>query len=177
VNCGSTNDGKFLELLHENRPKILKICRVYARDPSDQDDLYQEILFQIWRALPNLRDGHFANTWLYRVALNTALSFVRKDRSRRARLTVCDGNQLQQLPENPASPDPHKSEQLAQMFRAISQLDDLEKAAITLFLEDLSYEQIASVMGITENNVGVMLHRAKKKLSTLIKETPCTTTP
>jgi RNA polymerase sigma-70 factor (ECF subfamily) len=63
------------------------------------------------------------------------------------------------------------------MFQAISQLDGLEKAAITLFLEDLSYEEIAAVMGITESNVGVILHRAKKKLSTLIKEVPCTTTP
>ena len=172
MNSEPTNDGKFLELLHENRPKILKICRVYAWDSTDQDDLYQEILFQIWRALPSLRDGHFANTWLYRIALNTALSFVRKDKSRRARFTVGDGNQLHEVPENLPSHDPHKNEQLAQMFKAISQLDGLEKAAITLFLEDLSYEQIAGVMGITESNVGVMLHRAKKKLSTLMKEAP-----
>lgn len=176
MNCDSINDAKFLELLHENRPKILKICRVYAWDAADQDDLYQEILFQIWRALPNLKDGHFANTWLYRIALNTALSFVRKDKSRRARLAICDGKQLHEVPENPSSGNPHKSEQLAQMFKAISQLDSLEKAAITLFLEDLSYEQIAAVLGITQSNVGVILHRAKKKLATLIKEVPCATT-
>jgi RNA polymerase sigma-70 factor, ECF subfamily len=177
VNSDSINDGKFLELVHENRPKLLKICRVYAWNTADQDDLYQDILCQIWRALPNLRDGHFANTWLYRIALNTALSFVRKDKSRRAQLTVCDGDQLQEVPENFPSHDPNKNEQLALMFTAISQLDGLEKAVITLFLEDLSYEQIAAVMGITESNVGVMLHRAKKKLSTLIKELPCTTKP
>jgi RNA polymerase sigma-70 factor, ECF subfamily len=177
VNSDSINDAKFLELVHENRPKILKICRVYAWDTTEQDDLYQEILFQIWRALPGLRDGRFANTWLYRVALNTALSFVRKDKSRRAQLTVWNANQLHEVPENLPSHDPHKNERLAQMFKAISQLDSLEKAVITLFLEDLSYEQIAAVMGITESNVGVMLHRAKKKLSTLIKEAPCTTTP
>jgi len=123
-----------------------------------------------------LRDGHFANTWLYRIALNTAFSFVRKDKSRRARVTVCDGDQLREVPENPPSNDPHKNEKLAQMFQAISQLDGLEKAAITLFLEDLNYEQIAAVMGITESNAGVLLHRAKKKLSTLMKEAPCTTT-
>ena len=159
-------------MLRENRPKILKIRRVYAWDTADQDDLYQEILFQIWRALPSLREGQFANTWLYRVALNTALSFVRKDKARRAHLKAGDGNQFHEIPENLPSQDPHKNEQLAQMFKALSQLDGLEKAAITLFLEDLSYEQIAAVMGITESNVGVMLHRAKKKLSTLIKEAP-----
>ena len=172
MSSDSIYDGKFLALVHENRPKILKICRVYAWNSTDQDDLYQEILCQIWRALPNLREGQFANTWLYRVALNTALSFVRKDKSRRARVTVLDENKLQEVPENLSSNDPHKNEQLAEMFKAIGQLDALEKAAITLFLEDLSYEQIAAVMGITESNVGVMLHRAKKKLSTLIKEAP-----
>lgn len=177
MNSDPTQDRKFLELLQANRPKILKICRVYAWDTPDQDDLYQEILCQIWRALPNLREGHFANTWLYRIALNTALSFVRKDKSRRARLTVCAGDQLHEVAENLPSHDPHKNEQLTQMFKAISQLNGLEKAAITLFLEDLTYEQIAGVLGITESNVGVMLHRAKKKLSTLMKETPCTTTP
>jgi RNA polymerase sigma-70 factor, ECF subfamily len=177
VNFDAINAGKFLELLQENRPKILKICRVYAWDRTDQDDLYQEILFQIWRTLPNLREDRFANTWLYRIALNTALSFVRKDKSRRARVTVCDDNQLHEVPDHLPSHDPDKNEQLAQMFKAISRLDGLEKAVITLFLEDLSYEQIAAVMGITESNVGVMLHRAKKKLSTLIKEAPCTTRP
>ncbi len=176
MNPDPNNDGKFLELLHANRPKILKICRVYAWDAADQDDLYQEILFQIWRALPNLREGQFANTWLYRIALNTAISFVRKDKTRRARITVSEGDQLDEVPENLPSHNPHKNEQLDQMFRAISQLDGLEKAAITLFLEDLSYEQMASVMGISESNVGVILHRAKKKLSTLIKEAPCKTT-
>ena len=176
MNSDPINDGKFLQLLHENRPKILKICRVYAWNTTDQDDLYQEILFQIWRALPKLKDGHFANTWLYRIALNTAISFVRKDKSRRTQVTGGDANELHEVPENLPSNDPHKNEQLAQMFKAISQLDGLEKAVITLFLEDLSYEQIAGVMGITESNVGVMLHRAKKKLSTLIKEVPCTTT-
>jgi RNA polymerase sigma-70 factor (ECF subfamily) len=143
---------------------------------TDQDDLYQEILFQIWRALPNLRDGQFANTWLYRVALNTAFGFVRKDKSRRARVAVCDDAKLHRIPEELSANDSHKSERLAQMFQGISQLDGLEKAAITLFLEDLSYADIAAVMGITESNVGVILHRAKKKLSTLMKEAPCTTT-
>jgi len=176
VNSDSTNDERFLDLLRENRLKILKICRVYAWDSADQDDLYQEILFQIWRALPSLKEGRFANTWLYRIALNTALSFVRKDKSRRAQITVCDGTQLHKVLENLSSNHPHKTEQLAQMFKAISQLDGLEKAAITLFLEDLSYKEIAAVMGITESNVGVILHRAKKKLSTLIKEASCTTT-
>ncbi|MDB6034208.1 MAG: polymerase sigma factor [Verrucomicrobiales bacterium] len=176
MDSDSKHDGKFLELLRENRPKILKICRVYAWDAADQEDLYQEILFQIWRALPSLKAEHYANTWVYRIALNTALSFVRKDKSRRAHLSAGGGDQLHEVPEDLSSNDPHKNEQLTQLFQAISQLNGLEKAAITLFLEDLSYQEIAAIMGITEGNVGVMLHRAKKKLSTFMKEAPCTTT-
>ena len=73
--------------------------------------------------------------------------------------------------------DPQVEEKFSQLAQAIAHLNATEKAVITLFLEDLSYEQMAEVLGVTENNIGVMLHRAKKKLSTLMKEDPCTTTP
>ena len=165
----SQNDAQFLELIGQNRPKLLKICRVYTWNPEEQDDLYQEILFQLWRALPNFKQNSHANTWLYRVALNTAITFVRKSKSSRLRMVPCDTEELQEFPAHPTH-DPDKTEQVAELLRAISQLKDLEKAAITLFLEDLAYEEIASVMGISESNVGVILHRAKKKLSTLMKE-------
>src|SRR6187549_4194369 len=72
------DERKFLDLVNENQNRILRICRVYAWNSADQDDLYQEILFQIWRGLPALKVKQFANTWLYRVAINTAISFARK---------------------------------------------------------------------------------------------------
>ncbi|MDB6053073.1 MAG: polymerase, sigma-24 subunit, subfamily [Verrucomicrobiales bacterium] len=165
----SQNDAQFLELIGQNRPKLLKICRVYTWNTGEQDDLYQEILFQLWRALPSFKANSHANTWLYRVALNTAITFVRKNKTSRMRVVPCDTEELQQIPAHPTH-DPDKTEQIRELLRAISQLNDLEKAAITLFLEDLGYEEIASVMGISEGNVGVILHRAKKKLSTLMKE-------
>ena len=178
MNSGFQNDDRrFLELISENRSKILKICRVYAWNRADQDDLYQEILFQIWRSLPNLKQDAYANTWLYRIAINASISFVRKRTSRgAAQTTNYDHAQIEQLLETQPIANP-QNKQLAHLYEAIAQLNDLEKALITLFLEDLSYEEIASVMGVTESNVGVMLHRAKKKLSTLMKEAPCTTTP
>lgn len=166
------HDRRFLELIGENRPKILKICRVYAWNREDQDDLYQEILCQVWRALPGLKEGVFANTWLYRVALNTAISFVRKDKSRRAQVVSCDAEQITQVPDSKPTHDADTQEKVSALFQAIAQLNETEKAIITLFLEDLSYEQIAAVLGISESNVGVLLHRAKKKLSTLMKEAP-----
>ncbi len=176
MNSSSPDDRRFLELVAENRPKILKICRVYAWQSADQDDLYQEILCQIWRALPNLKEQSHANTWLYRVALNTAISFVRKNIRHRTRVVECDDEKLREFPENKSSDDTQKNERLTELFKAVSQLNEMEKALVTLFLEDLSYEQIASVLGVSESNVGVMLHRAKKKLSTLMKEGSCTTT-
>ncbi len=73
-----TDDRKFLELVTENRNRILRVCRVYAWNSADHDDLYQEILVQVWRGFPALKETQFANTWLYRVAINTAISFTRK---------------------------------------------------------------------------------------------------
>ena len=165
---------KFLELLGKNRPRILKICRIYAWGRADQDDLYQEILCQIWRALPNLKEQTHVNTWLYRVALNTAISFVRKTKSYRLRVVSGDDEKIKGFANDPAC-DSRNEEKLSQLFQAISQLNEMEKTAILLFLEDSSYEQTAAVMGISESNVGVILHRAKKKLSTLMKEVTCTT--
>lgn len=171
------NDARFLALVSENRPKILKICRVYAWKREDQDDLYQEILFQIWRGLPSLKEEGHAGTWIYRVALNAAMSFVRKKVARgAAQTTTYSHAQLEQISD--AQPVAEgRDDQLARLYEAIARLSSMEKALITLFLEDLSYEQIAAIMGTSEGNVGVMVHRAKKKLSTLMKEAPCTTMP
>ena len=166
-----------MKLVADNGPRLLKICRVYAWSRADQDDLYQEMIFQLWRALPNLREASHADTWLYRIALNTAISFVRKDKSRRTRMVSAADQPIHDVPDTQPQPNSETGERFVQLSQAIAQLNATEKAIITLFLEDLSYEKIAEVLGVTENNVGVMLHRAKKKLSTLMKEVPCTTTP
>jgi RNA polymerase sigma-70 factor, ECF subfamily len=164
-------------MIGDNRPKLLKVCRLYAWNRADQDDLYQEMLLQIWRALPNLREQAHANTWLYRIALNTAISFVRKHTSHRTQISSGTSENIHEVAETNPGRDPQTEEKLSQLFQAISQLNATEKAVITLFLEDLPYAQIAEVTGLSESNVGVMLHRAKKKLSTLMKEAPCTMTP
>jgi RNA polymerase sigma-70 factor, ECF subfamily len=164
-------------MIGDNRPKLLKVCRLYVWNRADQDDLYQEMLLQIWRALPNLREQAHANTWLYRIALNTAISFVRKHTSHRTQISSGTSENIHEVAETNPGRDPHTEEKLSQLFQAISQLNATEKAVITLFLEDLPYAQIAEVTGLSESNVGVMLHRAKKKLSTLMKEAPCTMTP
>lgn len=161
---------RFLELIEGNRPRILKVCRVYAWNATDQDDLYQEIVFQIWRAMPGLKQNAQANTWLYRIAINTSISFVRKRTARGGPAVLLDHEQLTQQIESRQASDDGGGEQLARLYEAIAKLDELEKALVTLFLEDFSYEEMAEVLGISASNVGVMLHRAKKKLSTLMQE-------
>ena len=164
------DEQQFLALANENRNRILRVCRVYAWNSADQDDLYQEILLQIWRGLPALKEKQFANTWLYRVAINTAISFGRKRASRSDRVVHFEHDDLARAIESRQSTEETKDDRIASLYNAIYKLDPLEKALVTLFLEDLSYEQIAEATGITANNVGVMLHRAKKKLSSFLKE-------
>lgn len=166
------DEQRFLELLDGNRPRILKVCRVYAWNAADRDDLYQEIVFQIWRALPGLKENHHAHTWLYRVALNTSISFVRRRTARGGPAVPLAHEQLTHHIESRQAPDDGAAERLARLYDAIAQLNDVEKALVTLFLEDFSYEEMAEVLGLSAGNVGVMLHRAKKKLSTLMQEAP-----
>jgi len=171
------DEKQFLELIDGNRTRILKVCRVYAWNAADQDDLYQEILFQIWRGLPGLKESAHANTWLYRIAINTSISFVRRRTARGGPAVPLDHKQLTRHIEAGQTHDDGAEEQLARLYDAIAQLNEVEKALVTLFLEDFSYEEMAEVLGLSASNVGVMLHRAKKKLSTMMKEAPCTTTP
>lgn len=164
------DEQQFLALINGNRPRILKVCRVYAWNAADQDDLYQEILFQIWRALPGLKQDTHANTWLYRIAINTSISFVRRRATRGGQALALDHEQLTHHIESRQTHDDGAKEQLARLYDAIAQLNEVEKALVTLFLEDFSYEEMAEVLGLSASNVGVMLHRAKKKLSTMMQE-------
>ena len=164
------DEHKFLELVTENRNRILRLCRVYAWNSADQDDLYQEILLQIWRGLRGLKENQFANTWLYRVAINTAISFVRKRAAGSIRVVHFEHADLTRTIESRQTTQENSDDRIADLYTAIYKLDPLEKAIITLFLEDFTYEQMAEALGMSANHVGVMLHRAKKKLSCLMTE-------
>ena len=111
----------------------------------------------------------FANTWLYRVAINTAISFVRKRTTRSDRVVYVEHADLTRTIESRQTIEENADDRIANLYTAVFKLDPLEKALVTLFLEDFTYEQMAEVTGINANNVGVMLHRAKKKLSSLME--------
>src|SRR5437762_8618949 len=130
------DEHKFLELVNENRKRILKVCRVYAWNSADQADLYQEILFQIWRGLPALKKKQFANTWLYRVAINTAISFVRKRATGSDRVVHFGHADLTRTIESRQATEEDSDDRIANLYNAIYKLNSLEKALVTLFLED-----------------------------------------
>lgn len=164
------DEAGFLRLVEENRTKILRICRAYAWGASDREDLYQEIVFQIWRALPGLKEEAYSGTWVYRVALNTSISFVRKDSRRIKRSIPCEPESIARQIEARQVLEDSDDGRVARLYEAIAELNEMEKALVILFLEDLSYEEMAEALGLSGSHVGVLLHRAKKKLAASMKE-------
>jgi RNA polymerase sigma-70 factor (ECF subfamily) len=164
-------DDDFLALVHENEGRLRKICRVYADGPAAQRDLYQDILVELWRSLSSFDGAAEPSTWLYRVALNTALSRDRKQ-SVRDEATLDDANPLWDDAFEPPGAALEEQEALDRLYAAIDRLDDVDKALVTMYLDEKSYDEMADVLGITPNHVGVKLHRIKKKLADWLEDDP-----
>jgi len=161
---------RFLELIERNEARIFRVCRAWARHPADFEDLRSEVLLQLWRSLPSFDGRSAEDTWLFRVALNVAMLFRRRERGRRERLDLF----RRRAPEHDAAPDPSarvdRRDRLDRLTAAIAGLDPTDRAMVTLQLEDLSYAQIAEVTGLGESHVGVRLHRIRKKLAQAMTE-------
>jgi RNA polymerase sigma-70 factor (ECF subfamily) len=169
----SSQEQVFLTLVRDNDARLRRICRVYARDADEQQDLHQEILVQVWRSLPSFAGGSSAGTWLYRVALNTALAYARRSSQRSARreTTLLDDYDAQSS-DIPADEQLEHAERMRSVYDAVARLDPIDKMLVTMHLDDKSYHEMAEVLGISESNVGVKLHRIKKALAAwLAKET------
>ena len=145
---------------------VLKVARAYTLTAEDCRDLVQEILLQVWRSLPQFQARSGASTWIYRIALNTALGWHRKERARLGR--------ERPILEEPPVPDGdgqiERREAVERLYAAIRRLPPPDAALVLLYLDGLSYRQMAEVLGISEGNVGVKLNRAKKALGELMKE-------
>lgn len=154
------SESRFDALWREHTGIARRVAAVYCRAPEDRRDLIQEISLQAWRAFPRYSPdrGRFS-TWLYRIALNVALSWVRRDR--RAPLEPADPATLDALPAtDPAVQDPR----LAQLFACIEKLRPLDRALVLLYLDDHAYAEIAAVLGLSETNVATKLSRIKRVL-------------
>lgn len=157
----------FLQVLHQHQPLLRRVARLYEQDADDRQDLLQEITVQLWRAWPRYvpRPEVKLSTWFYRVALNVAISSLRQ-RTRRPTPQRL-GDHLSELPE-PAPDSAYGPDELAWLYRAIEHLSAVDKAFVLLYLEDRSYEEMADILGITQNNVRVKMHRVQEKLRHLI---------
>lgn len=153
----------FLELIHKHQSIIHKICFVYCRNRADQEDLQQEIILQLWKSFPSFQENAAFSTWMYRVALNTAINQTRRPG------LLLDTSSSPDIPYDP-SDSYQLSEEIQILYRAISELRKVEKAIILLWLEEKSYEEIAETIGITVKNVSVRLVRIRAKLAEIISK-------
>ena len=153
----------FLEILSQYNAMLHKICRLYRDHPEDREDLFQEIVFQLWKSYPDYKRDSKVSTWMYRIALNTALASFRKKTT-----TINYRTQLPDFAEE--LPSDEAALRQERLFAVLKVLNDSEKALIALYFEELSYQQIAEITGINENYVGVKLNRIKTKIKTLLNK-------
>ncbi|WP_234733652.1 RNA polymerase sigma factor [Tellurirhabdus bombi] len=155
---------EFISLLNRHPGILYKVCSLYCKDDEDRKDLFQEMVLQLWKAFPAFREEAMATTWMYRIALNTAISNYRKQTRKPLPLPLSEG--IFQIPD---LQDTVAHEDSRRLYAAIEQLSPVEKAVITLYLDDHNYEEMAAILGISKSNVGVKLNRIKAKLEKLIK--------
>ncbi len=152
----------FIQLLEENRGIIHKICLMYTSNLPDKEDLYQEICLQLWRSFRTYRSESKFSTWLYQVALNTAISSVRKDR-RQVETVLLDQT------EHFVARDSEREGMTRMLFKAVSKLNKVDRAIILLWLEEKEYAEISEVMGISQSAVSVRLVRIRERLKLIMK--------
>lgn len=155
----------FLDLIERNRGRLLRICRAYARDEATRQDLFQEIVYQLWRSLPRFRGEAQPDTFLYRVAINTALTHVRREGKRQTA-------PLEQAPPPVAQPNwdraMDQAQQLQALYAAIDQLKPADRTLILLWLEEMSYQEMAEITGLSVNLIGVRLNRIRQRIEQLV---------
>jgi len=151
----------FIQLIEKNKALIFKICNAYCHLPADREDLAQEIMFTLWKGRERFQPGHKFSTWLYRVALNVAISYYRKTKKKTPNILLSDIHTEQLAHSSPLTDEEDKQRLLQQEIAALKEFD---KALIILYLEEKSYKEIAEIIGITETNVATKLSRIKEKI-------------
>ncbi len=157
---------QFERQIKQHELLIHKICRMYGKTDIDRQDIFQEIVIQLWQAFPKFRGEAKFSTWLYRIGIYTAIAGIRKPKA----VTInTDNETLQRL--NTSNDDSYKEQEkkFAALYKAIDLLNDIEKAIVMLYLEDKSYEEIEEVIGISQGNLRVKMNRIKEKLRRITK--------
>ncbi len=157
---------EFVKLVYQHQSMLYKVCSLYCASAQDRQDLFQEIVIQLWKSYPKFRGESKFSTWLYRIALNTAISDLRKQKNQP---TVPGSESFpEEIPEVQYYRE--KDEQIHQLYTAINHLTEVEKALVMLYLEDKTYHEMEEILGIHENNLRVKMNRIKEKIRKLTKE-------
>ena len=149
---------EFLNMIAAQKRVIYKVCYIYAKDQDDLNDLFQEVVLNLWKSFPSYRGDSKLTTWVYRIAMNTCITFLRRSNTR-----------LQTIPMTAdvaslVADEEGRTGQLQELYRLINKLGKLERALILLWLEERSYQEMADILGISKANVAVKLLRTKEKL-------------
>jgi RNA polymerase sigma-70 factor (ECF subfamily) len=157
---------QFVQQLNQHQLLIHKVCNLYGRTTTDREDLFQEIVVQLWKAYPKFRGESKFSTWLYRISLNTAISGLRKRK-----------NHISSFEPDNLPTDIHdevynveKEMKLDLLYSAMRELSEIERAIVMLYLEDKPYEEMEDILGINQNNLRVKMNRIKEKLRKLVKQ-------
>ncbi|MDP5171055.1 MAG: RNA polymerase sigma factor [Bacteroidia bacterium] len=157
---------QFLSWIQEHGNRLQRICYFYSWNSEERKDLYQEVLIQIWKSMPRFREESSPGTWMYRIAVNTALMH-RRTMGRKKEVVGLDHVEEQiQAPTIESSMD--QEQRMQWLKSAIKDLKDLDKTILLLYFEEIPYDQIATITGISVSNVGVRLTRIRKQLSVMI---------
>ncbi len=150
----------FADTVQTHDAMLRRICLGYAANPQDLEDLYQDVLVNIWRGLPSFRSESSIRTWLYRIALNTCVSTLRTRTSRPPQSSLED---VILIPDD----SQEKREAVKDLYECIATLNPIDKAIMMMWLDEYSYDEIADTVGLKRNNVAIRLHRAKEKLKSM----------
>jgi len=166
MNC-QEQEQRFGEIYHTMRDRIYRLCRGYLYEPDEAEDLFQEVMANIWHSLPRFRGAAGLGTWVYRVAVNTALLYNRRLVRRRPR-------RVPDVPPSvPVTPSPEDAathtQLLDRLHRCISRLTGADRLLVSFLLEEMSYREMADILGISVNHVGVRINRVKRKLETCMR--------
>lgn len=153
----NVKEKQFEELVKQYKRTIYSVCYMFSRDNEEINDLFQEILVRLWLGFDQFEQRSSVSTWVYRIALNTAINSDK--RAKRRPQTVPLSTDI-----DPYDPQDSSLEQIRQLYALINQLDVMDRGLVLLWLEGIGYDEIAAIMGITVANVGIKLHRIKEKL-------------
>jgi RNA polymerase sigma-70 factor (ECF subfamily) len=160
-----SKETRFTQLVEKNQGIIHKVCRIYTDKPEEHEDLFQEIVLQLWKSFESFKGDSKFSTWMYRVGLNTAITLIRK-KNRTIATSSIDEQPYFDIKSNEDNEE--KEEKLRLLYASIKRLSDVERALVLLYLEDLPYKEIAETLGITEVNARVKMNRTKEKLKEMM---------